>query len=72
MATNPSDLMGLVASGGPNPYLASVQAHIATGALALGGLITHRREAAAASDAYQIAFEDSTCLKMVLDWRTCS
>ena len=52
--------------------LASVQAHIATGALALGGLITHRREAAAASDAYQIAFEDSTCLKMVLDWRTCS
>jgi 3-hydroxyethyl bacteriochlorophyllide a dehydrogenase len=52
--------------------LASVQAHIATGAFALDGLITHRREAVEAGAAYQIAFEDSTCLKMVLDWRTCS
>jgi 3-hydroxyethyl bacteriochlorophyllide a dehydrogenase len=52
--------------------LASVQAHISTGALALDGLITHQRAAIDAGDAYQTAFEDSTCLKMVLDWRTCS
>jgi 3-hydroxyethyl bacteriochlorophyllide a dehydrogenase len=38
--------------------------------LNLDGLITHRAEAADAERAYRTAFEDSTCLKMVLDWRS--
>ncbi len=45
---------------------------IRTGALSLDGLITHREPAARAGDAYRTAFEDSSCLKMVLDWRSCS
>ena len=51
--------------------LSSVQRLLSSGALSLSGLITHRREAAAANEAYRTAFEDSSCLKMVLDWRTC-
>jgi 3-hydroxyethyl bacteriochlorophyllide a dehydrogenase len=51
--------------------LADVQRLLTSGALSLSGLITHRREAAAADEAYRTAFEDSSCLKMVLDWRTC-
>jgi bacteriochlorophyllide a dehydrogenase len=42
---------------------------VASGRLSLDGLITHRREAADAPSAYATAFEESTCLKMVLDWR---
>jgi bacteriochlorophyllide a dehydrogenase len=38
------------------------------GTLSLAGLLTHRRPAADASSAYPIAFDDPTCLKMVLDW----
>jgi len=41
---------------------------IASGALSLGGLITHRAPAHNARDAYPTAFEDAACLKMVLDW----
>jgi 3-hydroxyethyl bacteriochlorophyllide a dehydrogenase len=51
--------------------LAAVQALIASGRLSLAGLLTHRRPAADAVDAYRTAFEDSSCLKMVLDWRGC-
>ncbi len=51
--------------------LADVQRLLNARALLLSGLITHRREAAAADEAYRTAFEDSSCLKMVLDWRTC-
>jgi bacteriochlorophyllide a dehydrogenase len=42
---------------------------IETGRLALDGLITHRRAASDAEAAYRTAFEDSACLKMVLDWK---
>jgi 3-hydroxyethyl bacteriochlorophyllide a dehydrogenase len=45
---------------------------ISSGKLSLDGLITHRREAADASDAYRTAFNDPSCLKMILDWRACS
>lgn len=45
----------------------SMLAH--TGRLSLEGLISHRRSAARAAEAYRTAFEDSACLKMVLDWR---
>jgi 3-hydroxyethyl bacteriochlorophyllide a dehydrogenase len=42
---------------------------IAAGRLSLDGLITHHRPAADAPAAYATAFGDSTCLKMVLEWR---
>jgi 3-hydroxyethyl bacteriochlorophyllide a dehydrogenase len=48
--------------------LASVVALIDSGALSLGGLITHRRPAALAAEAYATAFSDAACLKMVLAW----
>lgn len=43
-----------------------------SGALSLDGLITHRAEALHADAAYRTAFGDTDCLKMTLDWRTCS
>ena len=43
-----------------------------SGALSLDGLITHRSDAADAATAYRTAFGDAGCLKMVLDWRSCS
>ena len=52
--------------------LVAVKALVACGALSLDGLITHRQPANAASDAYRTAFEDPSCLKMVLDWRSLS
>lgn len=52
--------------------LVATKALIESGKLSLDGLITHHRDASAAPDAYRVAFEDSACLKMVLDWRTCS
>ena len=39
-----------------------------SGALSLDGLVTHRRAASAAAEAYPTAFNDPTCVKMVLDW----
>jgi 3-hydroxyethyl bacteriochlorophyllide a dehydrogenase len=51
--------------------LDQVQALHAAHLLSLDGLVTHRREAAQAEAAYHTAFEDSDCLKMVLDWRSC-
>jgi bacteriochlorophyllide a dehydrogenase len=49
--------------------LDAVRSLVADGRLSLDNLITHRSEAADASAAYATAFEDSSCLKMVLDWR---
>lgn len=43
-----------------------------SGRLSLDGLITHRSEAAQADTAYRTAFSDPACLKMILDWRSCS
>lgn len=42
------------------------------GLLSLDGLITHRRDANDAADAYRTAFDDPACLKMILDWRACA
>ena len=39
------------------------------GQLSLDGLITHRSNPQNAEAAYRTAFEDPTCLKMILDWR---
>ena len=42
---------------------------VARNRLSLNGLITHRADAATATDAYATAFTNPHCLKMVLDWR---
>ena len=49
--------------------LAAVMRLLESGRLSLDGLITHRRDAVAAEQAYRQAFTDSGCLKMILDWR---
>lgn len=61
-----------VAAEWREPDLHAVKALIRSGALSLDGLITHRAPATDAGAAYRTAFEDSSCLKMVLDWRSCS
>ena len=52
--------------------LTAVRAMVESGRLSLDGLITHRADAMQADRAYRTAFGDSTCLKMILDWRACS
>jgi bacteriochlorophyllide a dehydrogenase len=47
----------------------AVRALVESGKLSLDGLITHRSEANLAASAYKTAFEDVSCLKMILDWR---
>ena len=42
------------------------------GALSLSGLITHTASADQAESAYQTAFEDPACLKMILNWTSSS
>ncbi len=59
-----------IAAEWKEPDMLAVKALIDTGRLSLDGLITHRREASAAADAYRTAFSDPACLKMVLDWRS--
>jgi bacteriochlorophyllide a dehydrogenase len=41
---------------------------IESGALSMAGLVTHRADAAGAEAAYETAFTDPDCLKMILDW----
>ena len=48
--------------------LAATRALIDSGKLSLDGLITHRHAATDAPAAYRTAFDDSACLKMVLNW----
>jgi hypothetical protein len=48
--------------------LTATRALIESGALSLAGLITHR-PASRPREAYETAFSDPTCLKMILDWR---
>ncbi len=50
--------------------LAAVLDLVRAGALSLDGLITDLSPADRAADAYRAAFDDPSCLKMVLDWRT--
>jgi bacteriochlorophyllide a dehydrogenase len=42
---------------------------IASERLSLAGLVSHRSPAASAQTAYETAFSNTDCLKMVLDWR---
>ncbi len=48
--------------------LTATRALIECGALSLGGLITHTANAGSAPMAYETAFTDPACLKMILDW----
>lgn len=49
--------------------LDGVLALLSSGKLSLDDLITHTIDATCADEAYKTAFEDQSCLKMVLDWR---
>jgi 3-hydroxyethyl bacteriochlorophyllide a dehydrogenase len=44
---------------------------VSRGTLSLDRLISHRSPASEAKSAYETAFNNAACLKMVLDWRTC-
>jgi 3-hydroxyethyl bacteriochlorophyllide a dehydrogenase len=48
--------------------LAATRALVESGALSLAGLITHEVPAGQAETAYRTAFEDESCLKMILNW----
>lgn len=52
--------------------LEAVRALVESGHLSLDGLITHRCAAKKAQSAYETAFGDPSCLKMILDWRSLS
>jgi 3-hydroxyethyl bacteriochlorophyllide a dehydrogenase len=61
-----------IAAEWKEPDLIAVTQLVESGRLSLDGLITHRREADHALDAYRTAFGDPACLKMILDWRNCA
>lgn len=48
--------------------LSATRSLVESGALSLDGLVTHTRTAANAKSAYDTAFTDPNCLKMILDW----
>jgi 3-hydroxyethyl bacteriochlorophyllide a dehydrogenase len=54
------------------PDLLAVTHLAETGVLSLAGLITHHGTPDHADTAYRTAFGDADCLKMVLDWRSCT
>ena len=49
--------------------LSTVARLVAEGRLSLEGLITHTFTPARAKEAYEVAFSDPQCLKMLIDWR---
>ncbi|NBS72314.1 MAG: chlorophyll synthesis pathway protein BchC [Betaproteobacteria bacterium] len=50
------------------PDLLAVTELVNTGMLSLNDLITHQEKPSQAKSAYEVAFGDALCLKMVLDW----
>ncbi len=50
--------------------MTATKALVEAGTLELADLITHQQPAKAAEQAYQTAFTDPTCLKMILNWGT--
>ncbi len=58
-----------VAAEWKRPDMLAVNALLQGGRLSLDGLLTHQEPADQAGHAYQQAFTDAGCLKMVLDWR---
>jgi 3-hydroxyethyl bacteriochlorophyllide a dehydrogenase len=59
-----------VAAEWQRPDLLAVRQLIDEGRFSLDGLVTHRLAAQNAQAAYDTAFNDPHCLKMVLNWRT--
>jgi 3-hydroxyethyl bacteriochlorophyllide a dehydrogenase len=49
--------------------LLAVTRLVESGALSLDGLITHTLQLSQAREAYELAFGDVQCLKMMIDWR---
>jgi bacteriochlorophyllide a dehydrogenase len=62
----------LIAAEWRHEDLVAVRDLVDSGKLSLNGLISHRETASSAVEAYQTAFSDPSCLKMVLDWRACA
>ena len=58
-----------IAAQWKKPDLQAVAELVAAGSLSLDGLITHTYAVDRAREAYDTAFGDPQCLKMVLDWR---
>jgi 3-hydroxyethyl bacteriochlorophyllide a dehydrogenase len=58
-----------IAAQWKKPDLQAVTALVESGALSLEGLITHTFELARAREAYELAFGDPQCLKMMLAWQ---
>ena len=58
-----------VAAEWKRPDMLAVNALLHAGRLSLDGLLTHSEPAENAGRAYEQAFADAGCLKMVLDWR---
>jgi len=58
-----------VAAEWKRPDMLAVNALLHAGRLSLDGLLTHSEPAQNAGAAYSQAFNDASCLKMVLDWR---
>jgi 3-hydroxyethyl bacteriochlorophyllide a dehydrogenase len=52
------------------PDLLAVTELVHSGRVSLDGLITHHQRPSQAEQAYEVAFGDAHCLKMVLDWST--
>ena len=58
-----------IAAQWKKPDLQAVAALVGAGTLSLDGLITHTFSLGRAREAYDTAFGDPLCLKMMLDWR---
>jgi 3-hydroxyethyl bacteriochlorophyllide a dehydrogenase len=57
-----------IAAEWKRPDLLAVNELVHTGRLSLDGLITHTQPSKQAGSAYETAFGDASCLKMILDW----
>lgn len=58
-----------IAAEWTNGDIEAVRTLLDSGRLSLDGLISHRCPAGEAGTAYETAFSDPQCLKMILDWR---
>ena len=61
-----------IAAEWKEPDIIAIKSLVESGKLSLDGLITHRWAASSAPSAYPTAFNDPSCLKMVLDWSASS
>jgi 3-hydroxyethyl bacteriochlorophyllide a dehydrogenase len=61
-----------IAAEWKRPDLLAVNDLVHTGRLSLDGLITHTQPSTHAGYAYETAFGDASCLKMILDWSASS